>query len=60
MSKTFNCGIGLALVVGKEHKEDVIKTLTEAGETVVEIGSAAQHLEGRCKLQNGNTVKIEL
>lgn len=38
MYKTFNCGIGMAVVVAKEHVNQAKKLLTEAGETVYEIG----------------------
>ena len=36
--KTFNCGIGLALVVAPEAVEEVTLALTEAGESVQRIG----------------------
>ena len=38
MYKTFNCGIGMAVIVAKEHVADAKKLLTSAGETVFEIG----------------------
>lgn len=38
MYKTFNCGIGMAVVVAKEHVSQAKKLLSEAGETVYEIG----------------------
>jgi phosphoribosylformylglycinamidine cyclo-ligase len=38
MYKTFNCGIGMALVVATEHVNQAKKLLIEAGETVYEIG----------------------
>ena len=38
MYKTFNCGIGMAVVVPKEHVSQAKKLLSEAGETVYEIG----------------------
>jgi phosphoribosylformylglycinamidine cyclo-ligase len=39
--KTFNCGIGLVLVVAPEAVEDVTAALTQAGETVLRIGELA-------------------
>ncbi len=40
--KTFNCGIGLVLVVAPEAAVAVAATLTEAGETVLRIGELAE------------------
>jgi phosphoribosylformylglycinamidine cyclo-ligase len=39
MYKTFNCGIGMAVIVAKEHAEAAQKLLRDAGETVYEIGT---------------------
>jgi phosphoribosylformylglycinamidine cyclo-ligase len=38
MYKTFNCGIGMAVIVAKEHATLAQKLLQDAGETVFEIG----------------------
>jgi phosphoribosylformylglycinamidine cyclo-ligase len=38
MYKTFNCGIGMAVVVAKEHVSQAKNLLSGAGETVYEIG----------------------
>ena len=38
MYKTFNCGIGMAVIVAKEHAAAAQKQLQDAGETVFEIG----------------------
>ena len=38
MLRTFNCGIGMVVVVAEEEAEAVTKVLTEAGETVSHIG----------------------
>jgi phosphoribosylformylglycinamidine cyclo-ligase len=38
MYKTFNCGIGMAVVVAKENASQAKQLLIEAGETVYEIG----------------------
>jgi phosphoribosylformylglycinamidine cyclo-ligase len=39
MLKTFNCGIGMILVVDPARAEQVIAQLREAGETAVQIGA---------------------
>lgn len=39
MYKTFNCGIGMAVIVAKEHAAAAQKLLSDAGETVFEIGT---------------------
>ncbi|HLL60028.1 MAG TPA: phosphoribosylformylglycinamidine cyclo-ligase [Allosphingosinicella sp.] len=38
MARTFNCGIGMALVVGADQAEGVVADLEAAGETVFTIG----------------------
>jgi phosphoribosylformylglycinamidine cyclo-ligase len=38
MYRTFNCGIGMAIVLAKENAATAKKLLAEAGETVYEIG----------------------
>jgi phosphoribosylformylglycinamidine cyclo-ligase len=46
MYKTFNCGIGMAVIVAKEHAFAAQKLLNEAGETVFEIGHIRAHKAG--------------
>ncbi|HJQ16211.1 MAG TPA: phosphoribosylformylglycinamidine cyclo-ligase [Allosphingosinicella sp.] len=41
MARTFNCGIGMAVVVTQSHAAGVIAALEEAGETVHRIGRIA-------------------
>ncbi|WP_020408241.1 phosphoribosylformylglycinamidine cyclo-ligase [Hahella ganghwensis] len=43
MYRTFNCGIGMALVVPAESKDSAIEILQNAGEEVYEIGYIAEH-----------------
>lgn len=38
MYKTFNCGIGMAVIVAKEHADAAMTLLQEEGETVTVIG----------------------
>ena len=38
MLRTFNCGIGIVLVVSKENEMEVLRKLTDSGETPVKIG----------------------
>ncbi len=41
MARTFNCGIGMAVVVSPDQEEAVSAALAEAGETVFSIGRIA-------------------
>ncbi len=52
MARTFNCGLGLVVIVGREHAEEVSKILTNAGERVFRIGEVETNLsEHRVTLQ---------
>jgi phosphoribosylformylglycinamidine cyclo-ligase len=46
MLKTFNCGIGMALVVPPIEVEMLTRALTQAGETVIEIGKVVEGAPG--------------
>ena len=46
MARTFNCGIGMALVVGESDVAEVKSALEDAQETVFEIGSIRQGQKG--------------
>ncbi|WBU54014.1 phosphoribosylformylglycinamidine cyclo-ligase [Paracoccus sp. SCSIO 75233] len=52
MLKTFNCGIGMVLVVDQDRADAIAGLLTEAGETVVQLGRvvAGQGVEYRDSL----------
>ena len=38
MARTFNCGVGMAVLVSEKDANDVVHTLEEAGESVLRIG----------------------
>ena len=46
MARTFNCGIGMAVVVAADDADAVTKALTEAGETVHRIGDIREGAKG--------------
>ena len=46
MLRTFNCGIGMALLVDPAHAAEVSADLTAAGETVYQIGRVVRRVEG--------------
>ncbi|QNM96286.1 phosphoribosylformylglycinamidine cyclo-ligase [Chitinimonas koreensis] len=39
MYRTFNCGIGMVVIVAAEHADEATRVLTETGETVYRIGT---------------------
>ncbi|HEY5710738.1 MAG TPA: phosphoribosylformylglycinamidine cyclo-ligase [Allosphingosinicella sp.] len=46
LGRTFNCGVGMALIVAEEDVKDVIQALEEAGETAFEIGALGDGAKG--------------
>ena len=50
MARTFNCGIGMVLVVNPMHAGDVVAALEGAGETVFRIGAIEAGARG-CTVQ---------
>ena len=48
MLRTFNCGIGMILVVAPEAAEDVLALLADAGETATHIGEVTAGTGVRC------------
>jgi phosphoribosylaminoimidazole synthetase len=46
MARTFNCGIGMAVIVSEENVKGVKQALEEAGETVFHIGRVEQGARG--------------
>ncbi|MGE5027988.1 MAG: phosphoribosylformylglycinamidine cyclo-ligase [Betaproteobacteria bacterium] len=49
MHRTFNCGIGMAVIVAAEHAEQAMQLLREAGETVWRIGKVEARADGQPK-----------
>ncbi len=49
MYRTFNCGIGMAVVVAAGDAERAMQTLTAAGETVYRIGEIRTRTEGQAQ-----------
>ena len=46
MLRTFNCGIGMTLLVEEDQAEDLMRHLRSAGEPVYDIGSVTGHSPG--------------
>jgi len=46
MARTFNCGVGMVLVVAPEHADGLTAELENAGETVVRVGEIGEGLRG--------------
>jgi phosphoribosylformylglycinamidine cyclo-ligase len=46
MARTFNCGIGMVVVVAAEAAERIAHSLGESGETVLRIGSIVERGDG--------------
>ncbi len=53
MARTFNCGIGMALVVSEEDVDDVTQQLEQSGETVLAIGRIEAGRRG-CTVAGGS------
>ncbi|AAQ61277.1 phosphoribosylformylglycinamidine cyclo-ligase [Chromobacterium violaceum] len=51
MYRTFNCGIGMVVVVAPEHAEQALALLREAGETVYRIGQVRERQGGEHQTQ---------
>ncbi|MEN6629591.1 MAG: phosphoribosylformylglycinamidine cyclo-ligase, partial [Sulfuricella sp.] len=47
MHRTFNCGIGMAVIVAADQAERAMQLLREAGETVWQIGHVEKRPEGQ-------------
>jgi phosphoribosylformylglycinamidine cyclo-ligase len=49
MHRTFNCGIGMAVIVAAEHAGEAMRQLAAAGETVWRIGRVEARGEGQAQ-----------
>jgi phosphoribosylformylglycinamidine cyclo-ligase len=49
MLRTFNCGIGMVLVVAPEHADAAARFLAERGETVYRLGEIAERATGEAQ-----------
>jgi phosphoribosylformylglycinamidine cyclo-ligase len=47
MHRTFNCGIGMAVIVAATDAERAMQLLRDAGETVWQIGTVEARSEGQ-------------
>lgn len=57
MARTFNCGIGLVVIVAPEHANEISKILTDGGEKTFCIGEVEANASAeRVKLQNTDKV----
>jgi phosphoribosylformylglycinamidine cyclo-ligase len=56
MYRTFNCGVGMVIVVPEENKAEALTLLTSLGETAWEIGSIESRNgdEPQVEMRNGN------
>ena len=52
MGRTFNTGVGMVAVVGKDHAQEVIDDLTTSGEKVYTIGKLTKRSTDGCILKN--------
>jgi len=49
MHRVFNCGIGMVVIVSKEHADSAMAQLSAAGETVMVIGEIANRHDGEAQ-----------
>ena len=52
MTKTFNCGIGMIVVVDKINAATILKDFINSGETAIEIGEVTSSLKQKVLVNN--------
>jgi len=50
MLRTFNCGIGMAILVSEDSADDICHTLASAGEAVYRLGRVVEHDESELRV----------
>ena len=58
MLRTFNCGVGMIVVVAKENADVVTKALEAEGETVIALGRMIARAEGAAGTQYEGTLAL--
>jgi phosphoribosylformylglycinamidine cyclo-ligase len=56
LARTFNCGIGMVLVVSRASADDVVATFADLGENVLRLGEIVVRSDNRVVLQGDLTV----
>jgi phosphoribosylformylglycinamidine cyclo-ligase len=58
MLRTFNCGLGMVVVVARANVEQVTRALADAGETVREVGiiEPAPTAEADCVVDHADSL----
>ena len=51
-AKTFNTGLGMVLVVGKDELSSAFQELRSAGETVWQVGELTERTNDGCVIEN--------
>ncbi|MBT7355158.1 MAG: phosphoribosylformylglycinamidine cyclo-ligase, partial [Rhodospirillaceae bacterium] len=50
MARTFNCGIGMAMIVEADRADELSKVLSDAGESVCVIGTVVSRTDGSVEI----------
>jgi phosphoribosylformylglycinamidine cyclo-ligase len=59
MLRTFNCGIGMIVVVDGAHGENVAATLRREGEDVAVIGAVVRRVDGAPSVIYSGHLKLD-
>lgn len=54
-AKTFNTGLGMVMVVGKDELDSALRELQSAGETVWQVGTLIERTNEGCVIENMGT-----